>query len=140
MVFVIAFAAVFAAQTAFGATIEFKPPYYYAPGDALGVVNSFFFVFFFSLLFFGYAAPIALAVEAVKYASYFSTGAVGVIDLLFAAPGILAALSAIRLGHGVLRDLRGEGSVFDEFSAAARLFIAGAILLGVLLVAKQFFQ
>lgn len=137
--FVIAFAAVFAAQSALGAAIEFKPPYYYAPGDALGVINSFFFVFFFSLLFFGYAAPLALGIEAVKYASYFSTGAANAFDLLFAAPGILAALSAIRLGHGVLRDLRGEGSVFDEFSIAARFFIAGAVVLGVLLVVKRFF-
>ena len=140
IVFVIAFTAVFAAQAAFGAYIEFKPPYYYAPGNALGVVNSFFFTFFFSLLFFGYAAPLALGIEAVKYASYFASGAANAFDLLFAAPGVLAALSAIRLGHGVLRDLRGEGSVFDEFSASARLFIAGVVLLGVLLVVKQFFQ
>ncbi len=140
IVFVIAFAAVFAAQATLGATLEFKPPYYYAPENALSVINSFFFVFFFSLLFFGYAAPLALGVEAVKYASYFSSGAANAFDLIFAAPGILAALSAVHLGHGVLRDLRGEGSVFDEFSVAARLFIAGAVLLGVLLVAKRFFS
>ncbi len=137
MVFAAAFASVYGLHS-LGYEIAFAPPYYYAPEDVFTPLNAFFFSFIFSLLFFGYGAPLAMLVEGLKFSSYYVNGIIGAVDLLFFIPNALAVLAAIRLGHAALQDLRGEGSVLDEWSNSVKYFAAGLGLLGVLFLAKRF--
>jgi hypothetical protein len=88
-------------------------------------------------LFFGYGGPIAMLVEGAKHGSFLASGAASVFDVAFALPSLLACLSGIALGQGALREWRGTGSFFEEWRGAARLFIAGIALLGLLLVVKR---
>ncbi|MEM0475787.1 MAG: hypothetical protein QW343_03260 [Candidatus Norongarragalinales archaeon] len=134
----VAFAGVYGAEAFSGVKIRFSPPYYYASNDVLGAINAFSFAFLFSLLFFGYGGPIAMLVEGAKHASFLASGAASVFDAAFALPSLLACFSGVALGQGALREWRGTGSFFEEWSGAARFFAAGAVLLGVLLVAKRF--
>jgi len=134
-----AFAGVYAVEAFGGVHLRFAPPYYYASGDVFGVTNAFAFAFLFSLLFFGYGGPVAMLVEGAKHASFLATGAATALDAAFALPSLLACLSGVALGQSALREWRGEGSFFEDWGGGARLFIAGAVLLGVLLVAKRFF-
>ncbi len=115
-------------------------PYFFAPGDVVGVVNSFLFVFVFSLLFFGFGAPIALGLEGAKYAHFLSIplGAMKFFDLAFAVPQIFAAMSATVLGQGIIDDYRGVKTVFDYWDDAIRYFALGAAVLFVLLVFRPF--
>ena len=135
---IVAFAATYALEAFAGVKISFNPPYYYASGDAFGVVNAFAFAFVFSLLFFGYGAPIAMLIEGIKYGSFLANGSAGAIDAAFALPALLAGLAGVALGQGALREWRGTGSFFEDWGAATRFFAAGAVLLGVLLVIKNF--
>jgi len=47
-------------------------------------------------------------------------------------------LAGVALGQGALREWRGKGSFFEDWGAATRFFAAGAVLLGALLVVKNF--
>ncbi len=115
-----------------------KPPYYFQENDVKSEFNGFFFVFLFSLLFFGLSAPIALAVEGAKYGTLISTQGVRAFDFAFAIPEVLAAYSAVLLGQAVMNDLGSEKNVFDAWSAALKFFAAGLALTALLVAARTF--
>lgn len=117
---------------------DFVPPYYFIPGELVSSLNSFFFVFAFSLLFFGYSAPVALAIEGAKYGSLAVHGKLVALDLAFLFPEILAAYSAILLGQGVLSDFEGKDTVFVQWGSAIRFFALGFGLALGLYFARRF--
>jgi len=121
------------------APIVFRGFYYFAVGDALSYAGSLAFVFLFSLMFFGYSAPLALFLEGARYASLYTTGGMPLFDLAFAFPGLLACYSAVLLGKSALADFRGTGSVFTGWRTSFKLFLASALLLGALLLARGWF-
>ncbi len=118
--------------------ISVPVPYFFAPGDVVGVVNSFLFVFVFSLLFFGFGAPIALGLEGAKYAFLISAGGMKFFDLAFAVPQIFAAMAATVLGRGIIDDYRGVKTVFDYWDSALGYLALGVAVLFVLLVFRPF--
>ncbi|MFH0971502.1 MAG: hypothetical protein V1835_02945 [Candidatus Micrarchaeota archaeon] len=134
---VYAFGYDFATGKAKATALDFKPPYYYMQGEFVSYINAFFFVFVFSLLFFGYSAPIALGVEGAKYASLTLGGAIPIYDYAFLIPEVLAAYSAVLLGRGVLDDFEGK-SIFEHWSAALRVFTVGFALVVVLFLLRGF--
>ncbi len=99
-------------------------PYYYKSGELISYLNAFFFVFIFSLLFFGFSAPIALGIEAGGYASMLVKGTVNAFDLAFVLPEVLGAYSAILLGMAVMDDFEGR-TVFERWGAALKFFVVG---------------
>lgn len=109
-------------------------------GGVLGILNSYFFVFIFSLLFFGFSAFIAMGIEGAKYASMISTGSMPGYDLLFAVPQIFALIAATELGQGVMNDFEGKESIFenDGWKTAFVYFAAGIALAVVLVAARDF--
>jgi hypothetical protein len=111
------------------------PPYAYTPGDYWSELNSFFFVFVFSLLFFGFASPVALGIEGAKHASSLLAGA-PYYDLLFIVPAVVACLSATWLGQGLYADLEGRIYVFKAWPRAAVYFDIALVLLAVLLALR----
>ena len=117
----------------------FEPPYQFKAGDFASIANSYFFVFVTSLLFFGYAAPLALAVEGLKYGSLYSLNALPAFDLLFFFPQVLACRSAILVGESALEDFANRGSLYSNWRRAFKYFVASLLLLGALLVARGFF-
>ncbi|MFH1199601.1 MAG: hypothetical protein V1708_00880, partial [Candidatus Micrarchaeota archaeon] len=116
--------------------IAIHPPYYFNPQEISSQFNAFFFVFLFSLLFFGLSAPVALAIEGAKYGTMLSSAAPNAFDFAFAIPQVLAAYSAILLGQGVFNDFGSEKSVFDAWSVALKYFIAGLALTAALAATK----
>ncbi len=116
----------------------FKPPYYFAENDVKSEFNAFFFVFLFSLLFFGLSAPVALAIEGLKYGTLISTASPTAFEFAFAIPGVLASYSAVLLGQAIMNDLGSEKSVFDAWSAALKYFAAGLALTALLATARMF--
>lgn len=122
-----------------GEPVFIAPPYHSQVGDAGSFVASFAFVFLFSLLFFGYAAPVALAIEGLKYASLFTVRGLPWFDLLFILPEVLACYSAILLGHSALAEFTSSGSLFSSWRRAFKYFMVAAVLFGVLLVARGYF-
>ncbi len=117
-------------------TLQFTPPYSFNPGEWVGPLNAFFFVFLFSLLFFGLSTPLALGTEGAKFGSMLSTGGPP-YDFVFIIPEILAAQSAVLLGQGVLRDFGSENTVFASWTAAAKYFAAGLALTLILVAARS---
>ncbi|MFH1107347.1 MAG: hypothetical protein V1787_05630 [Candidatus Micrarchaeota archaeon] len=115
---------------------EYPPPYYFDANDAVAAFNSFFFVFLFSLLFFGLTAPIALGIEGAKYGTLLSLPQPSAFDFSYAIPGVLAAYSAILLGQGVLNDFGSEKNVLSTWGTALKYLAAGLLLTGVLVVAR----
>ncbi|MEK6954442.1 MAG: hypothetical protein AABX01_05510 [Candidatus Micrarchaeota archaeon] len=116
---------------------SFKAPYYFAPGDFTSYLNAYFFVFVFSLLFFGFSAPIALGIEGTKYASFAISGSLPAFDYVFLIPEMLAAYSAIVLGGGILNDIDGE-NVFEKWSAAVKFFVIGLVLMVALALIRPY--
>ena len=114
------------------------PPYNYVVGATLSYINAFLFVFILSAAFFGIAAPIALGVEGLKYASLLSAGIMPVYDLLFAIPQLFAAYSAALLGRGAIEDYQGKGSVFAHWQDAVKFFAIGAVSLAVLIAVRNY--
>ncbi|HLD62333.1 MAG TPA: hypothetical protein VI875_00535 [Candidatus Norongarragalinales archaeon] len=114
------------------------PPYNYAVGDALSYVNAFLFVFILSAAFFGIAAPLALGIEGLKYASLLSTGIMPVYDILFAIPQVFAAYSAALLGRGAIEDYQGKGSVFAHWKDSVKFFVVGAVSLVILIAVRSY--
>ncbi len=121
-----------------GKLIFVNPPYNYIVGDTLSFFNSFLFVFIFSAAFFGVAAPIALGIEGLKYASLLSAGLMPVYDILFAIPQVLAAYSASMLGKGAIEDYQGKGSVFAHRKDAVKWFAVGVVFLVILILARSY--
>lgn len=122
-----------------GEEYRFDAPYSFEVGGLVSIVTSYFFVFITSLLFFGYGAPIALAVEGVKYASLFSLSALPAFDLLFIVPQFLACYSAVRIGEGALEDFANRGSLYSRWRDAFKYFMISLVLLAVLLLLRRFF-
>ncbi|MEK6843157.1 MAG: hypothetical protein AABY04_01595 [Candidatus Micrarchaeota archaeon] len=115
----------------------FTPPYYYAPNEWVSQVNAFFFVFLFSLLFFGYSAPIATGIEGAKYAAILLAGTGSFFDFAFIVPELLAVYSATLLGQGVLNDFEGQ-TVFEHWGKALKVFGIAFCMLAILIVARFF--
>lgn len=122
-----------------GSQFSFQPPYAFAVGDPLSMVTAFAFAFLFSLLFFGYSAPLAMIFEGVKYGYLYARGGMPFFDLFFAVPAVFACYSAILLGRSAWDDFKGTGSLFKGWRRAFKYFMAGAVLLGFLLLARRFF-
>ena len=126
---IIGFAAVFSINIESAQPLKFKenpvsvaPPYYFEPGKPLSYVVATLFVFGFSLLLFGFSAPLAMALEGAKYASLLSSGTLQYYDLLFLVPEAAAMYSAVLLGKGVLNDLEGKENVFAQWDLAKKYF------------------
>lgn len=130
----LAVAAVNAGKPA-GEHLIIKPPYAYVQGDYWSELNAFFFVFVFSLLFFGFASPIALGIEGAKHSSNLFLGA-PLYDLFFLVPAIVACLSATWLGQGLYADFEGRVYVFKAWPKAALYFDVALLLLAVLLALR----
>ncbi len=113
----------------------FTPPYYFKSGEFVSYLNAFFFVFVFSLLFFGYSAPIALGIEGAKHASMLLQPNPVTFDLIFLVPQTLAAYSAIVLGQGVLEDIDGK-SVFERWNRALKFFGIAFGMMIILIVVR----
>lgn len=108
--------------------IKLDPPYAYTPGEGVSELYAFLFVFVTSFLFFGFSAPIALGVEAVKTAAYVSSQAVPVTHALFLIPAFLASVSATYLGQGLLKDFQGTGLWMDYARKSAHYLVAALLL------------
>ncbi|MEM4255040.1 MAG: hypothetical protein QXR53_01790 [Candidatus Norongarragalinales archaeon] len=121
-----------------GKLFVFTPPYNYVVGDTLSFFNSFLFVFILSAAFFGIAAPIALGMEGLKYASLLSAGLMPVYDVLFVIPSLLSAYSASLLGQGAIEDYQGKGSVFGHWQDAVKWFAVGTAILVILILARGY--
>lgn len=128
VVFVATFAAVYGYNTTQGQQLSLTPPYAFVPDDLFSELVALAFVFAFSLLFFGFAAPLALGMEGIKFGSLYSTGAVHWTYLLLAVPQIFVALSATYLGQGLLNDYQGKGLWHEYAKKAAITFIIGLLL------------
>ena len=140
---IVAFGAVYALNYDFssgkakeGAT-AFNAPYTFQPGEFTSYLNAFFFVFIFSLLFFGYSAPIALGIEGAKYASLYIAGALKPYDFIFLLPQLIGAYAAIVMGSGVLNDFEGN-TVFEKWNRAIKFFAIGLVLVVALSLIRPF--
>jgi hypothetical protein len=102
----------------------FVTPYYFVVNELTSAINAYFFVFIFSLLFFGYSAPIAMGIEGAKYGSLLAHGIMNVFDLIFIFPQLLGAYSAILLGQGVIDDIEGK-TIFENWGRALKFFLIG---------------
>jgi len=139
VVFAISFAGVYYVNYTAETPYSFTPPYYFSIGDMMSQINAFLFVFIVSAAFFGLAVPIALGIEGLKYASLLSTASMPAFDLLFAIPQLFAAYSASLLGQGAVEDYQGRGSVFAYWSDSVKWFVVGAVMLGILWLARPYF-
>ncbi|MFQ5405866.1 MAG: hypothetical protein ACE5DI_01775 [Candidatus Micrarchaeia archaeon] len=134
----LSFGVVFAANSAEEGSLGVPVPYVFVPGDWLSIVNSFFFVFLLSLLFFGFGGPVAMGFEGAKYAYFFVGGQMSYFDIVFVVPQLLAVISASVLGQGAIDDYRGKGSVFVSGMQASKFFALGVGVLVVLLFLRPF--
>ncbi|MFH1779769.1 MAG: hypothetical protein ABH803_01330 [Candidatus Micrarchaeota archaeon] len=134
----VTFGSIFYWNTASTEDLFFEPPYYFIKGsDPLSVINAFFFVFLISLLFFGTIAPLAWAIEGLKYGSLLSIHRIASFDVLFIIPQFLATYSAILFGIALNNDLQSKENFFNHWHKAILSLLAGLILLGVLIVLKS---
>lgn len=138
IIFAAAFGAVYSVNSFTGYDVFFKPPYHYAAGGLPSEANAFAFAFIFSLLFFGYSAPIALGIEGLKYASLYSSGIIGLPALAFILPQFVACFAAMTLGEGAIKDYKGEGKMID-YAWKAFKYLAVAIVLFVAVFAANYF-
>lgn len=128
VVMVAAFAATYGYNTTQTDAIALTPPYAFSPNDVFSELLALAFVFSFSLLFFGYGAPLALGIEGVKFASLYSSGAVPQTYLLLILPQVFLALSATYLGQGLLNDYQGKGIWHEYAKKSVTHFIVGLVL------------
>ncbi len=138
VVFVAVFAAIYGYNLQATEKVSFQPPYAFQPEDLQGEVLSLVFVFVFSLLFFGSATPLALGIEAAKFASLYSTGAVGQFYLALALPICLVGLSASYLGHGLWVDYQGKGLWRDYARKSTVYLMAGLALWALIYFGRQY--
>ncbi len=141
----IAAAGIYLAVTAAGVTLPEVPPLYYygledwGSGKAAGlpgVVLAYLFVAVASLLFFGHAAPLAMALEGLKYASAYSHASVHPYDFLFALPQFVAVYAGLRLSANAEADFDHKGTVFRQWQYPLLLYIAGAALVLLLYIVR----
>ncbi|MBI4361084.1 hypothetical protein HY572_04920 [Candidatus Micrarchaeota archaeon] len=129
---VIVFCGVFFAVYGFNLSqpqaIQLEPPYAFVPNDVQSELLSLTFVFVFSALFFGFSAPLALGIEAAKFASLYSAGSVDATYLAFALPQVIVALSATYLGQGLLKDYQGDGRWKQYAQKSAMLLILALVV------------
>ncbi len=121
---------------------SFNPPY--AESGLIGVFNAFFFVFVFSLLFFGFTAPVAMGVQGLVLASQYSAF-IGGLNKNFSywsfaliIPQFFAVFAATSLGEGVIKDYEGKGSVYTGWNEAIKFFLIGLGLLILIILIKSF--
>ena len=133
-----AFALFFAGAWLGGPAFSFGPPYWFRPGDLWGEFNSFAFVAFASLLFFGAGGVVALAVEGLKWGSLFSSAVLVPVNYLFIVPELLACMAMVWLGKAVLDDLENHASLSSAVRRPALLFAASAVVFALLVGAKVF--
>ncbi|MBI2445209.1 hypothetical protein HYV43_02365 [Candidatus Micrarchaeota archaeon] len=123
-----AFAGVYGYNTIQPEPVQLTPPYAFSPNDVVSELLALAFVFSFSLLFFGYGAPLALGIEGVKFASLYTTGAVPQSYLLLMLPQVFLALSATYLGQGLLNDYQGKG-IWHEYAKKSVIHFIVALIL-----------
>lgn len=128
MVFAGVFFAVYGFNLSQPEAIHLEPPYQFTPNDIQSELLSLTFVFVFSALFFGFSAPLALGVEAAKFASLYSAGLVDVTYLAFALPQALVAFSATYLGQGLLKDYQGDNRWREFAQKSAMLLILALVV------------
>lgn len=132
------FAGVYGYNTTQPQAVSLLPPYAFTPDDTLSELLSLAFVFAFSLLFFGYAAPLALGIEGAKFGSLVSTGAVHWSYVALAAPEIAVSLSAMYLGQGLLLDYQGKGLWQHYAKRSVIFFILGLVLWAAAFYGRRF--
>jgi Mn2+/Fe2+ NRAMP family transporter len=121
---------------------SFNPPY--AENGLMGTFNAFFFVLVFSLLFFGFTAPVAMGVQGLVLASNYSFFVAGLNNnfsywsFAFIIPQFFAVFAATSLGEGVIKDYKGEGSVYAGWNEALKFFLIGFALLVVFVLIQNF--
>ncbi len=146
VVFFACFAAVFfinsQAMQSKSTLFSFTPPY--AESGLFGIFNAFFFVFVFSLLFFGFTAPVAMGVQGLVLASNYSYFMAGMNNnfsywsFAFILPQFLAVFAATSLGEGVIKDYEGKGSVYTGWNEALKFFSIGLVVLMVMVLIQSF--
>ena len=115
----------------------FAPPYFFSKGDDWSFISAFAFVFVFSTLFFGLSAPVAMAVEGLKFGSLLSAGQMPAYDLVFLVPEIFAMLAATGLGEAVMSDYSGKKSIYESWSANFSYLAVGVALLVAFILLRQ---
>jgi|YelNatPaOPRAMG01_1025707.scaffolds.fasta_scaffold12660_2 Mn2+/Fe2+ NRAMP family transporter len=121
---------------------SFTPPY--AENGVIGVFNAFFFVFVFSLLFFGFTAPVAMGVQGLVLASKYSYFIAGLNknfsywSFAFIIPQFFAVFAAVSLGEGVIKDYTGKGSVYEGWNEAIKFFSIGLAVLILMVLIQNF--
>ncbi len=141
----VATAGLYLAITASGASLPQVPSLYYygledwGNGKAVslaGVVLAYLFVSVAALLFFGHAAPLAMAMEGLKYASAYSHASVHPYDFLFVIPQFIAVYAGLRLSANAEADFDHRGTVFKQWQFPLLLYVAGAALALVLYLVR----
>ncbi len=117
-----------------------QPPYHYVPGDLLSEFTGFIFTFLFSLLFFGLSAPLAIAIEAAKQASFFSANKELTISALFSLPNIMASFAAVSLGAAAFEDIEGKKPLEYALSEGFRTLLVAIALFLVVAGVQVLFQ
>lgn len=130
LVMVAVFAAVYGYNTTQPEKINLKPPYAFTPDDITSELMALGFVFAFSLLFFGYAAPLALGIEGAKFGSLITSGAVHWTYLALTVPEMVVAISATYLGQGLLLDYQGQG-LWQTYAKRSVILLIIALVLWV---------
>lgn len=128
VVLVAAFAGIYGYNTTQPQTLDLTPPYAFEPNDLVSELMVLAFVFAFSLLFFGFGAPLALGIEGLKFGSLYSSGAIGPSYLLLMIPEVFLALSATYLGQGLLNDYQGKGIWHEYAQKSAIHFIIALVI------------
>ena len=132
------FAAVYGYNTTQSPKISLNAPYAFQPDDVISELVSLAFVFAFSLLFFGFATPLALGIEGAKFASLLTSGAVHWTYLTLAVPEIVVAMAATYLGQGLLLDYQGKGLWQSYAKRSLALLIIGVVLWAAAFYGRRF--
>ena len=120
-----------------GVKLPIVPPLYYYgleawgyghAADLVGIMLAYLFVAMSSLLFFGRAAPLAMALEGLKYASLYTYGRVYPFDFLFVVPQLVAVYAGLMLSANAEADFDHKGSVFKAWQLPLVIFVGGAAL------------
>lgn len=138
VVMVASFAGVYGYNTTQSTPFTLSPPYSFEPNDLFSELVALAFVFVFSLLFFGYGAPLALGMEGIKFASLYTSNAVPASYLLLMLPQIFMGLSATYLGQGLLNDYQGKGLWHEYAKKTLTHAVVGLVLWAVAFFGRQY--
>lgn len=140
-------AALFLATHFLGFTLAVPTLYYdatetlngFTVAHPLSLFSSVAFVFVCSLLFFGYAAPFAMAYEAARLSSLYAGGVRHPVDFLVIIPQFLAVAAALSFSSGVSAEFNHKGILYQGWRRGMALIAASAIALIALIFLRPYF-